>query len=100
MAGSYKHVVKDDGSLDKPARVCGMLETSSGDVYEAVEEMYGMIWWLAEQYARSLEEAQGEREGTHSAADLIEDARKRYPEGLVLSPTERFKDLPRWYVEE
>jgi hypothetical protein len=47
MAGSYNHVVTDKGKLRNPQQVCGMLETRSGDVYEAVEEMYGMIWWLA-----------------------------------------------------
>lgn len=86
MAGSYNHVVKDDGSLAKPDRVCGMLECSSGDVYEAVEEMYGMIWYLADQ----LEDQIGV--GSITTAQLIDDARKGYKEGLALSPTKRFKE--------
>jgi hypothetical protein len=86
MAGSYQHIVDDEGRLLEPEDLCSMLECVSGDVYEACEEMYGMIWWLAEQYARSLEQAQGEPEGTHSTAGMVDDARERYKEGLALSP--------------
>jgi hypothetical protein len=91
MAGSYNHCVKTDGEKDLgkllvPQELCSMLECMSGDVYEAVEEMYGMIWYLAENYARSLEAAQGEDEGVHSTAGMVEDARQHYQEGLALSP--------------
>jgi hypothetical protein len=47
MAGSYAHTVDDDGKLLGPLNMRGMLE-NSGDVYEAIEELYGMIWFLAE----------------------------------------------------
>jgi hypothetical protein len=47
MAGSYSHTVNDDGQLIAPSDMAGMLE-NGGDVYEAVEEMFGMIWFLAE----------------------------------------------------
>lgn len=43
MAGSYKHVVNDDGTF----RGVDLLD-HMGDAYEAVEEMYGMIWFLAD----------------------------------------------------
>lgn len=46
MAGSYHHIIDDSGNLLSPEMVVSSLETG-GDVYEAVEEMYGMIWWLA-----------------------------------------------------
>jgi acyl-CoA synthetase (AMP-forming)/AMP-acid ligase II len=46
MAGSYSHVVTDDGNLGSNEHVVNMLE-NGGDVFEAVEEMYGMIWYLA-----------------------------------------------------
>ena len=100
MAGSYNHCVitesdvMDDespataehlGKLVDPETLSQMLE-NGGDVYEAVEEMYGMIWYLADHYARSLEDAQGEPEGTHSAASMVEDARKEYRAGLARSP--------------
>src|SRR4051794_19315315 len=48
MAGSYNHVVTDDGNLRSNERVLQSLE-NGGDVCEAVEEMYGMIWFLAHQ---------------------------------------------------
>lgn len=87
MAGSYNHVVdRETGRLYDAEGINGMLECHSGDVVECVEEMYGMIWWLAEQYARSLEDAQGEPEGTHSTTEMVEEARKNYREGLETSP--------------
>jgi hypothetical protein len=46
MAGSYNHTVNDDGQLIDSRALAGMLDTG-GDVYEAIEEMYGMIWYLA-----------------------------------------------------
>lgn len=52
MAGSYSHVTTDKGKLRNPRGVNGMLD-SGGDVFEAVEEMYGMIWWLATALAQA-----------------------------------------------
>jgi hypothetical protein len=46
-----------------------MLECNSGDVYEAAEQMFGMIWFLA---------------GGDPAR--VEEARQLYREGLRLSP--------------
>lgn len=46
MAGSYNHAVNDDGQLRHPERMTIATETP-GDAYETIEEMYGMIWWLA-----------------------------------------------------
>jgi hypothetical protein len=46
MAGSYGHVVRGDGNLGSNEFVTSMLN-NGGDVYETVEEMYGMIWYLA-----------------------------------------------------
>jgi hypothetical protein len=82
MAGSYNHVVSKNGGLDTNKHVVGMLE-NGGDVFEAVEEMYGMIWYLA----RKLERAEG-----LSATDIVEEARTKYKEGLSLSPTKRYKE--------
>lgn len=42
MAGSYSHCVDDDGKFNGVERLDHL-----GDAYEALEEMYGMIWWLA-----------------------------------------------------
>ena len=69
MAGSYKHVVTDSGKLRQPRRLLDMLDCHHGDVYEAIEEMYGMIWLLAD-----------------GDAARVEDARQRYRDGISLSP--------------
>lgn len=87
MAGSYGRVVKDDGSLQPAKKICSMLECVSGDVAEAVEEMYGMIWYLADKAARGVEESWGDPEGTQNAADFVKDAQENYVEGLRLSPS-------------
>lgn len=79
MAGSYNHVVTDSGNLRSPDSMSGMLE-NGGDVYEAVEEMYGMIWWLA--YTSNLDVA---------PKDVVEMARQNYGEGLKLAKTTKDK---------
>lgn len=85
MAGSYQHCVDDEGRLFEPSILAQQLE-NGGDVYEAVEEMYGMIWYLAHEAADSLAEAVGSPEGTFSVSEMVEDARTRYVEGLAKSP--------------
>ena len=77
MAGSYNHVVTEDGSLASNEVVVDMLETG-GDVFEAVEEMYGMIWWLAFQFA-SLSP------GFRDAKEMVRDAQANYKSGLQIS---------------
>jgi hypothetical protein len=64
MAGSYLHVVGDDGALLSNERVNGMLE-NGGDVFEAVEEMYGMIWFSRRHCRGSPQELQN-RAGSQS----------------------------------
>lgn len=81
MAGSYNHVVNKKGQLRKPDDLLGMLEArGSGDVYEAVEEMYGMIWLLGSLLAKTDQWADKTPE------ELVEFAREQYREGLVVSP--------------
>jgi hypothetical protein len=46
MAGSYNHIVDDDGNLLDNERFVGMIE-NLGDAYEMAEHMFGMIWFLA-----------------------------------------------------
>jgi hypothetical protein len=67
MAGSYKHCVTDAGKLRRGS--FADLVENLGDAYEAVEEMYGMIWMLA-----------------RGDAVAVEAARIRYGEGLAISP--------------
>lgn len=71
MAGSYNHIVTKTGNLASNERVVGMLE-NGGDVFEAVEEMYGMIWYLA-----------GMHPGKEKMA--VEEARQKYLDGLRIA---------------
>jgi hypothetical protein len=64
MAGSYKHIVDDKGRYHGPVLLDHM-----GDAYEALEECYGMIWFLAD-----------------GDPIKVERARTRYQEGLEMSP--------------
>lgn len=82
MAGSYNHCVKKDGSLRGPQGLNSMIE-NGGDVYEAVEEMYGMIWYLAN---RLNTEEDAFRSEPYTIEEIVEDARKKYAEGLAVSP--------------
>ena len=83
MAGSYNHVVGKNGGLRSNLGVVDMLE-NGGDVFEAVEEMYGMIWYLASN-------GQTQDAMNLSALELVELARENYKEGLSASPTKRYK---------
>ena len=69
MAGSYNHCVeKPSGRLLNTFDLNAMIE-NGGDVYEAVEELYGMVWFLA-----------------NGDAARVEDARQNYSSGLGMSP--------------
>lgn len=68
MAGSYNHAVYDDGTLVEPEDI-GIAAENLGDAYETIEEMYGMIWWLATELQPFPEQA-------------VELARTHYQDGL------------------
>lgn len=74
MAGSYNHIVDEQGRLIGPMEMAQMLDTG-GDVYETIREMFGMIWYLAEEST----------DGFNSPA-AVEAAERNYKEGLALSP--------------
>jgi hypothetical protein len=58
MAGSYAHIVhSESGRLLPPEEISDILDTS-GDVYETIEQLYGMIWFLAGGNAESVAAAQ------------------------------------------
>lgn len=91
MAGSYKHVVTDDGNLGSSEHVVSMLE-NGGDVFEAVEEMYGMIWYLA-SYLVQLDDGVAEEAVAlyrQRMKSVVEEARQHYKEGLTIA-----KDINR-----
>lgn len=68
MAGSYNHAVNDDGQLRNWRHMTIATETQ-GDAYETIEELYGMVWYLA-----------------MGNAERVEEARQNYQEGIALSP--------------
>jgi hypothetical protein len=80
MAGSYYHIVDEDGHFVDNDEFVGMIE-NLGDAYEMAEEMYGMIWFLASmvQDAPAI-----------TPAEMVEIARQNYKAGLKLS--ERLAD--------
>lgn len=89
MAGSYGHVIEEDGSLSENEVVAGMLE-NGGDIFEAVEQMYGMIWYLAERLNANLPAGAPAFRHLDRLA-LVEEAQKHYKQGLRWSPTERYQ---------
>jgi hypothetical protein len=83
MAGSYAHVIADDGSLASSEHIVNRLDTG-GDVVEAIEQMYGMIWYLAHQLTK-LDDGLGEEAIAIYREDmrtLVEEAQQNYEEGL------------------
>jgi len=78
MAGSYAHAVTNKGKLLNPQNMHNMLDTP-GDRFEALEEMYGMIWDLANTVSEHILVEL-------TPAQVVEVARKNYTRGLSLSP--------------
>lgn len=79
MAGSFKHVVAADGQLLRDKDFAQMVDNPV-DAYEVVEEMYGMIWVLADFLG-------GPDAGTRRA--WVDQARDNYRRGLTVSPGTR-----------
>ena len=57
-----------------------------GDAYEAAEECYGMIWWLASALARDSRGNAGDRTAILS---YIREASECYRDGLVTGGVQR-----------
>lgn len=68
MAGSYRHATLENGRLRSRATM-SMATENPGDAYETIEEMYGMIWYLA-----------------GGASVQVEQARQNYKMGIEWSP--------------
>lgn len=68
MAGSYRHATTDQGQL-RNCRTMPIATETQGDAYETIEELYGMVWFLA-----------------GGDAGRVEEARQRYDEGITMSP--------------
>lgn len=87
MAGSYHHITDEDGALKDQVGIIESLE-NHGDVIECIEQMYGMIWYLADRNAV----ANGVAHGNHFRAmqNTVKMAQYDYELGLQYSPTPRF----------
>lgn len=73
MAGSYNHCVDAVGNLLGAKHLADALE-NGGDVFEAVEELYGMVWFLAWQV-----------DSPRQVDETVERARQRYTDGLDIA---------------
>lgn len=69
MAGSYNHATNERGELLSPDLMREGATETQGDAFETIEELYGMVWFLA---------------GGDPAK--VEDAQRNYQAGLALSP--------------
>ena len=89
MAGSWAHMVNEDGTPrtdpeDDGYATYGVPDTleNLGDCGEALEECYGMVWWLAAYRARlRFATTEPTRE---QVMDVIRSARESYEEGVRL----------------
>ena len=75
MAGSHNHATNNDGSL-RSFETMDIATETAGDAFETIEEMYGMIWWLAASSSETFEQA----------VELVEMARQSYRSGLASAP--------------
>jgi hypothetical protein len=78
MAGSWNHMVTEAGEFQGTR-----LLDNLGDCYEALEECYGMVWWLARDGDASAALTSPQDQRT-SALARIEDARQHYKDGLEM----------------
>lgn len=74
MAGSYYHIVNEEGNFLSNDEFVGMIE-NLGDAYEMAEEMYGMIWYLAVSIKKPDESIQ----------QFVKRAVQRYKDGLGIA---------------
>lgn len=84
MAGSWAHMVNDDGTprTDAVGPTYGATDLEDGDFIEALEQCYGMIWWLAAHRARlRFATTDPARE---QILDVIGSARENYLQGVEM----------------
>lgn len=80
MAGSYNHCIDDNGYLlsnDEMMISEAMIE-NLGDAYEAIEELYGMIWFLASTFGAPAAPPS-------EVKVVVESARVNYKKGLEIA---------------
>lgn len=89
MAGSWQHMVTKNGKLRNPKTFNGMIE-NGGDAYEAAEECFGMIWYLAAMMASDLNwtTLTGPPPRAQVLA-IIAEAEAHYKDGLAVGGVQR-----------
>jgi hypothetical protein len=80
VAGSWQHMTTKSGKLRNNETFNGMIE-NGGDAYEAAEECFGMIHYLA---AILADEVPGV-----TRQQLIQQAEEHYKDGLRLGGVQR-----------
>lgn len=87
MAGSWSHMTTNDRKLRNVENFHSMLDTG-GDVYEAAEECFGMVWYLASALANAYAANSLQVIDRDDAAVFVEEAWMNYTEGLALGGVE------------
>lgn len=82
MTGGWRHMTRDGGKPYDERYGEGSMLKNGGDVVEALEQAYGMIWWLAHRTA--TEKGYQEDVSRRHIQDEIEKARKNYKEGVEI----------------
>lgn len=85
MAG-YKDAAKENGQLRSRSEFLQLID-NWGNTYETIEEMYGMIWFLANfiMVNKTLLDDQS----PELTKEVVETARRQYQQGIAVSPTDR-----------
>jgi len=87
VAGSWDHMTTKSGKLRNNESFCDMVE-NLGDAYEAAEECYGMVYYLARQVA-NMRTVYGSFGQTVTREEVIREAQDHYKEGLRLGGVQR-----------
>jgi len=87
MAGSWNHMTTKSGKLRNNETYTQLIE-NLGDAYEAAEECYGMIWWLARALAERWPE-ESENPPRDKIRDIIRQAAANYRDGVEAGGVQR-----------
>jgi hypothetical protein len=80
MAGGWGHMTNDDGTPYDSTFGNGSMLENGGDVTEALQQCYGMIWWLADTVA----DAAGRPDNRAPALAWIRRAQAGHRDGIRL----------------
>jgi hypothetical protein len=84
MSGSWNHMVNDNGTPRDERFGEGPSSSlnNPGDVVEALEQCYGMIWYLATEHAREQVEVMSSPVTRDDVLRVINEAQESYKKGL------------------